>query len=295
MRLLLSGLLLVVGCDDIGRIHANMTPAPDMAPSGPATPINDGRHQIGPDGCSDAAKLVYLIDETGELLNFAPDKLTFTDLGSVPCDAPSFNSMAIDRSAVAWVNSADGHVFRVNTQAQPLDCQSTAFDELSGFGEFGMGFSSNSVGSTDETLFIAGPQSFGSNGMAKLDTTTMKTRLIGTLGSSWPELTGTGSAELWGFFPDVAESKIAQIDKKTAALKLPTLLPQLNGTQKAWAFAFWGGSYWIFLQRYTDPSTNIWQVSFDETGTHVIEAKHNIGRNIVGAGVSTCAPLQQPG
>ena len=283
--------LFAFGCEDLDRARLGFTGV-DMAP--PPTPTTQPLDPaVGPDGCSEAAKLVYLIDEDGTLMSFEPAKLKFTEIGKVPCSSLRFNSMAVDRAAVAWVNSEDGQVFRVNTQMKPLDCSPTSFDSAD-FVQFGMGFSSNAVGSSDETLFVAGPDGLASS-LATLDTATMKVRVVGAMNGSWPELTGTGSAELWGFFPDSSMSKLAQIDKKSATLKREMPLPQLNGIQRAWAFAFWGGSYWIFLQRFADLSTNVWQVSFDESGTHVIEAVHNTGRTIVGAGVSTCAPVAQPG
>jgi hypothetical protein len=58
----------------------------------------------------------------------------------------------------------------------------------------------------------------------------------------------------------------------------------------AWAFAFWGGDFWIFLQRSQDTSTTVYRfVTATQTLSTVIA---NTGRTIVGAGVSTCAPLR---
>jgi hypothetical protein len=47
---------------------------------------------------------------------------------------------------------------------------------------------------------------------------------------------------------------------------------------------FWGGSFWIFF------NDSIYQVSRDSPDT-IHAALSNTGRYIVGAGVSTCAPL----
>ena len=72
-----------------------------------------------------------------------------------------------------------------------------------GFKEFGMGFVSNSSGSTDETLFIAGGGAVGSAPTprhARHDDAHHHARAAPT---GNPELTGTGLGELWGFFPDL--------------------------------------------------------------------------------------------
>jgi len=63
---------------------------------------------------------------------------------------------------------------------------------------------------------------------------------------------------------------------------------QVQGNPSAWAFAFWGGDFYIFLKRDTDNSTNVWHLT---AAGQVSKALNDTGRTIVGAGVSTCAPL----
>jgi hypothetical protein len=110
-----------------------------------------------------------------------------------------------------------------------------------------------------------------------------------------PELTGTGNAELWGWFPDTTAPRIEQINKSTGAGMKTYPLPSLAGTAAAWAFAFWGGDFWVFLaldSGGTPQPTIVYQV--DGT-TGAIEGMTNTSatkaRSIVGAGVSTCAPV----
>jgi hypothetical protein len=52
-----------------------------------------------------------------------------------------------------------------------------------------------------------------------------------------------------------------------------------------WAVKFWGGSFWIFL------NGAVYQVSRDRPAD-IQTVLSNTGRYVVGAGVSTCAPLQ---
>ena len=107
--------------------------------------------------------------------------------------------------------------------------------------------------------------------------------------SGWPELTGTGSGQLWGFFPSATTTpKVSQLDKSSGIDGTVYPLPSLSGQPAAWAFAFWGGDFWVFLERQTDSSTSVYRVN-GTSGT-ISTAKANTGRTIVGAGVSTCAP-----
>ena len=57
-----------------------------------------------------------------------------------------------------------------------------------------------------------------------------------------------------------------------------------------WAFAFWGGQAWIFLQTRADTSTGVWQ--FDPVSQNLTEPVVDAKRTIVGAGISICAPTQ---
>jgi hypothetical protein len=56
-----------------------------------------------------------------------------------------------------------------------------------------------------------------------------------------------------------------------------------------WAFAFWGGDFWIFLQRMTEANTTVYQIG--GTDGSMKGSTPAPGRSIVGAGVSTCAPV----
>jgi hypothetical protein len=153
-----------------------------------------------------------------------------------------------------------------------------------------MGFSSDMPGSTDDTLFIAGgsgPLSSTTSTLATLDTTTMQAQNVGTV-TGWPELTGTGNAELWGWFPDETNPRVEQINKTTGAGIKTYNLPQLAGTPSAWAFAFWGGDFWIFLAKDFETSTTVYQIDGMAGGIKTMTPAP--GKTIVGAGVSTCAP-----
>ena len=84
--------------------------------------------------------------------------------------------------------------------------------------------------------------------LARLSTTTFTATPVGMI-TGWPELTGNGNAELWGWFPSDSMGsttpRVEKIDKTTGAALTTYMLPELKGAPMAWAFAFWGvGLYW---------------------------------------------------
>jgi outer membrane protein assembly factor BamB len=83
---------------------------------------------------------------------------------------------------------------------------------------------------------------------------------VGTV-QDWPELTGTGDAELWGFFPSEVTPRIAKIDKTNGSELQTFPLPTLTGMPMAWAFAFFGGDFFEFLMRANESSTTVHQVN----------------------------------
>lgn len=263
----------------------------------------------GGDNCSDAAKLVYVVDSNNQLSQFDPTTKTFKDLGALTCSAGTGYtpfSMGVDRNSNAYVLyvNADpltgapigSKLFRVDTQTTGLPCTATSFQPLSSMLGFGMGFSTDTMGGSTDKLYVAGSNTAATTStsqLATIDTTTFQITTIpgGTIQGS-PELTGNANAELWAFFPDANNPKIQGVNKMTGAAITPAPLPQqLKGEPAAWAFAFYGGDYWIFLAKQNvltgaDP-TIVYQVS---PQGQLKGMTPTTNRRIVGAGVSTCAP-----
>ncbi|HEU0029549.1 MAG TPA: hypothetical protein VFQ53_02865 [Kofleriaceae bacterium] len=243
------------------------------------------------DNCSEEAKLVYTVDENNTLSTFDPTTKIFTDLGELNCPAQfgaSPFSMGIDRNAGAWVLYSSSELFQVDTKT--LACTKTSWSAPNGLVQFGMGYSTDVAGGSTDTLFIAGGAgpTQPTSALNKLDTSSMSPQMVGTV-TGWPELTGTGNAELWGFFPSAGTPRIEQIDKSNGSAARTFPLPTLSGEPTAWAFAFYGGDFWVFLAKDLDLSTTIYQVD-GMNGT--IKGMTSTGsRTIVGAGVSTCAPV----
>jgi len=87
-----------------------------------------------------------------------------------------------------------------------------------------------------------------------------------------------------------------QLDKQSGSTLQTLPVSSIAGSPEDWAVGFFGGAFWIFLQRDSDTATNVYEVQ-RSTGKltnliPTISPSLPLGRHIVGAGVSTCAPVQ---
>jgi hypothetical protein len=296
--LAIAGIVLFAACSS--------APADPQKPAGSSGGFGNssggfgkpGGETPGGDGCSAEAKLVYVVSQEHDLYSFNPSALAFTKIGPIDCPAASTpNSMAIDRSGNAWVNYSDGSLFKVSTTT--AKCEKTTFvPGQSGFVKFGMAFATNGEGSQDETLYVASVDEIGDGGrgLAKIDLSTMKLTVLGEYSGSLrgeaAELTGTGDGKLYGFFTTAPYATLAQIDKAQGATSGEKPLTGVS-TGLAWAFSFWGGDFWFYTSNGVSPSS---VTQLRASGNSEIKVvKENVGNfKIVGAGVSTCAPLTPP-
>jgi hypothetical protein len=154
------------------------------------------------------------------------------------------------------------------------------------FPTFGMGFATKGVG-PDEDLYIA---STAESLLGKIDVSgTFGLTNVGLFNPALlnAELTGTGDGRLYGFFTTIPEATLAKIEKSSASTSENRALDGVS-TGSAWAFSFWGGDFWFYTS-FGEPSS----VTRLHAQTGEIEVvKQDVGGfRIVGAGVSTCAPL----
>ena len=241
----------------------------------------------GGDGCSEQAKLVYVIGTNNELFSFYPPTLELTQVGTIACPSNGATpfSMAVDRRGIAWILHNDGRIFHVDTT--DASCTATAYQPGQlGLTLFGMGFVSDAAGSEEETLHIA---DYNGSGLATIDTETLQTSWVGAWDDLFggAELTGTGDARLFGFF-NQEPVVIAEIEKTNAAILSQAAQPSVE-IGSGWAFAFWGGDFWLFTAPFGDSQIDHYRPG---VGTQIV--KQNLGAVIVGAGVSTCAPVIPP-
>lgn len=282
------------------------------AEGGPAYPTfgDDGGDAGGSSGCAGTVgRYIYVISQDNDLYTFDPTQFpsasAFAMVGPVTCDTSGVNSMAVDRNGIAWVNFNDGAIFQVTTTA-PVTCKATAFKSpQAGFTKvLGMGFSVDAPGSNAETLYVSdnggpggtcsksapGPGCTGL-GLGKIDLTTMTLTALGPYTSTAAgynaELTGTGDGKLYGFFT-TTPGAYGPIDPATGATTSPppTSIPAVNAATGGYAFSFWGGDFYF----YTAPQNNS-IVTHLQTSTGATTASPELSFTIVGAGVSTCAPV----
>jgi hypothetical protein len=270
----------------------------------------------GPPACTTAAELVYVLSVDNKLWSFDPGQKQFTLIGPLGCNVPDGatpNSMAVDRNATAWVNyvasndidpitgdpvDSAGYVYQVSTTDGSCAAKPTVTLPDPSWYRLGMGFSTDAVGGTAETLYVAGTgtgEGQGSSpGLATIDLTkgTLKpvSQFTGDpkLSGQSAELTGTGDARLFGFFT-TDPVRVAEIATNSAAIKSDSAVNSVP-VPMAWAFSFWGGAFYLYTSDGTSDST---VTRFDPT-TNTVDSSYVLTAPAVidGAGVSTCAPLK---
>jgi hypothetical protein len=151
-----------------------------------------------------------------------------------------------------------------------------------------MGFSTDMVGGTAETLYLS---SISGGGLGKVDMATKTVVQISTSGMGG-ELTGTGDARLFEYF--TTPVSVAQINKATGAIISNAPLAGV-ATPSDWAFSFWGGDFYVYAAPGTNSTGNSSVIHYNPA-TKAVDPTYvaDVGFHIVGAGVSTCAPLTQP-
>ena len=279
----------------------------DAAADGVSGEVTDAADDVAaadataPATCIERAKLVYLLSSSDDLLAFYPDQLLIKPVGTLGCTGPDIGgpfSMAVDRNATAWVMYSGGmqgpSIFEVSTL--DASCKPTAFQSLAEFSLFGMGFTANSPGATDETLYVAGSNDYftGTNTLATIAFPGLAMKAGAQIDiDGGVELSGNGLGELYGFFPDSNPPAVRQIDTVTGAAtkKAWKLNPNTFTGGGSWAFAQWGGTFYLFYEGSGDASTNVWKLDTASGEAKIVMP--DIGYSIVGAGVSSCAPTKQ--
>jgi hypothetical protein len=292
--------------NDVVSCNSDGTFGPVIETCDPGQACMDGQCERA---CTaDGVDLIYVVDQNNNFLSFDPRLIgtgnPFNLIGVLNCPAgapygtwpspASPFSMSVDRNGVAWVLYTSGEIFNVNIQN--AQCTSTTFQrtQQGTWMLFGMGYSTDTAGGDTEKLYIAGgPEQPAANPMSGFIDPALQIQNVGTVtaGENSPELTGTGDAALYGYFPGTIQTGfVQQIDKATGNVTGPRLTAGATpGGPAAWAFAHWGGTFYIFI---TDNNTLMPRVEAVDrmTGQLTVPIPSH-PYTIVGAGVSTCAPV----
>lgn len=295
-RLAIALALVVAGCNRTSSDAAENSGLGDGgAVFGGAT--TDARAAV-PE-CAEDTKDVFVISAQNALYQFHPPTLTFKNLGLLQCATGGAvpTSMAVDRRGIAWVRHSDGSLWKVRTK--DLACEPTRFTAPAegGFAQFGMGFSTQTKGGTNEVLYLSDHEG---GGLAKLDAESMVLSFIGEytgpLKGKTSELTGTGDGKLYGLFVTLPV-QIAELSKGTGEILSTKELPAVYSGD-AWAFSFYGGDFYVYTHQgsgglpQNDKGSTVTRYRPSDGSVEVV--KTNLGFTIVGAGVSTCAPTATP-
>jgi hypothetical protein len=242
-------------------------------------------------------ELIYVIDNASNLMRFDPRKLPgdpFEMVGRLSCPSFGPNSMAVDRNGVAWVNFSDGKLFRVSVVDAHCAAEGTIPEDAPE--QFGMGFVSDDPKAGTEYLMATDrvtrdnwPQ------LARIDLTTQPPRWMPVGDMQFkeaqdnnPELTGTGDGKLYAYVSQPGRGYVQEVSRTTGTPTGPRWrIPGKADDANAWAFAHYAGVFYVFVT--FDGNSMVYAVH-KKTGK-VELVKENLPSRIVGAGVSTCAPL----
>ena len=261
--------------------------------------------------------LIYVIDRDNGLSKFNPRDMSFGAALPISCASDSVRpfSMSVDQAGMAWVlfrnpaRPTETWIDTVNTTTGA--CTGSRITPPSPLEYFGMGFANNAG---VETLFVSGGtylelMNVGFPGgeemypasLYRLDSSASSAALSGRL-VGWPELTGNANGELFAFFAPKTDAisgmlsrvgRVAQLDRSTGAETNSYSLTAMTGDfESKYAFAYWGGRLYIFIKQYGTDGSEVWRFDLPPAGDgSVTKIIPDAGRIIVGAGVSTCAPV----
>lgn len=312
-----------VGRDEVGVFNPFDDPSTsghagddhDPADDGPAPSSSEGstddgdtdgpKLDVAPPGtgngeciCAPGLDLVYLLGTAEELWTFDPVTQDFELVGSIDCEAQhdfsgdSF-SMGIGRDGRAWVEYDNGDLYTVDV-ADPSVCHDPGFvpGQL-GIGTFGMSFVSNSETDPCDRLYGRAANILSNRKLAVMDTDDLVFEEIAVTDYEWVELSGTGDGQLFEFVNGdlMSAPLLIRLDRDTGE----TLeLVELQGVPPGgdFAFAFWGGDFYLFSGDAF--GTSVSHVDWDESDgpgravTVIIEEAPVV---VIGAGTSTCVPI----
>jgi len=267
------------------------------------------------ESCRAPTQFIYAVDSNNALLRFDPTAIGGTpiqSLGALTCNAGSPLpgwlggtvplSMSVDRDGNVWVLYSSGELFSVDPIT--LACSPTSFvPQQGGFDLFNMAFAGPG-GPAAQAIYIGGGSvNLDSPGkFALIDRSSLLVQSLGSLidpaDFSVP-LAGTGDLTLYGLYiSTTTPTHIREIDRTSGTTfgTVLTITGLFDGNTVDWAFAFWGGKFWIFATEMdlVTFATNTSLYSVDRmTGTQQTEIA-SVPFTPVAAGSSTCVPVTAP-
>ena len=241
---------------------------------------------------------IFVLSKSAELWKYFPGDNKLEMLGAVDCGLkPSTFSMGVDRQGYAWVQFSDRQLRKVDI-TDVSKCSDPGFvPDQDGVKNFGMAFVSNSAVDPCDRLYGNSynliPKGDKVAEFFNIDPETLKLMQLGKSDYGRAEVTGTGDGRAFLFAgPD--PSRLVEVDRTSGATLSTLALPGVK-TGGGFAFAFFAGDFYFFTDAESDGTSEVTHLDFDDSDKNgkqdlkvVLE---DAPIRIVGAGVSTCAPI----
>lgn len=267
--------------------------------------------------CADKSDLIYVLSYDpfgpGSIWTFNPETNQFSqvaDLAACGVAEVPF-SMGVSRDGRAFVQLIpSGQIVTVDVNTG--ECANPGFTpNQQGLGSFGMAFVSRSqLDPCDKLYGIAGawnssPYACPGQGCGKLavaDPAGLQFSMVGNVDYFGGELSGTGDGRLFAFVHDTP-ARLVELDKDTGD-ELDSLPLTGVSITDAFAFAFWGGDFYLFTEAndtvplHPEPPSRVVKVDWDGSdgnGKAITTVVPSAPILVAGAGVSTCAPYVPQG
>ena len=287
----LLGVVLATACGG-RRLDATTSSAADAAAADAAPPCT--------------ADSIYLVVASPtargnpySLEAFHPATASTTTLGQLVCSPNPgvdgvINALAVDRSGTLYVASDQLWVSRIDASGDGFVCEPSIAKE-----DFIFAYGISFVGglAEEEQLFVisdllAAPSSSNPLGILDLDSGAVRYVNDGGTTGVFSGLTGTGDGRLFGMgYPP---QSIDQINPTTGSIaqsfRLPPALSQSLVMVSA-PLAFWAGDFYAFPWVFPDGGPGYSSIVRFHPADGTAEAVASADGVVVGAAVSTCAPL----
>jgi hypothetical protein len=250
-------------------------------------------------GCAPGTDVIYVLSDNAELWSFDPVELEFTLVGAFACDALTATfSMGVDRNAIAWVMFQTADIYTIDINEPGLCVDPGYIPGQMGFDLYGMAFVSEGEDNPCDQLYalrysggIGFQEGPDIGALGTVDPDDLALTELGLTDYDGGELTGTGDGRLFAF-AGAAPAKLVHFDKDDGSVIDILPLDTLELTN-AFAFAFFGGDFYFFTEGGFGLTSQVTYLDYD--GDESLDVVAEAPIRIVGAGVSTCAPIIPPG
>ena len=245
---------------------------------------------------------IFVLSSDAELWKYFPKTNSFEMLGALNCPGlfPGTFSMAVDRTGFAWVQFTAGELRKISV-SDVSNCEDPGFDVgQQDVPNFGMAFVSNSANDPCDRIY---GNSFSGNGFVEgdkigdfitIDPVNLQLSKLGKTNFDGAEVSGTGDGRAF-IFGGSNPSKLVELDKQDGSTVTVLPLGTLEINTGGFAFASFAGDFYLFTDSDNDNNSEVTRLDYDDSDNNGKQdlkvVLQDVPLRVVGAGVSTCAPL----